>query len=632
MTHRLMSAAILIAATAPCFAADLPPDAQPLPVVDSTPAGDLVLAHLIWARNERPLHLHLHSRDGRITAVRALVGDPGTWNDFSYLAPSGRDTQLGLNLMGQPDYDARMGITLRHPAGPLFARWQTDELRLTRTELTGTLLERANTGPTLHDPQEWVLEGRIDSNGHITGSVNGEPLTGRLITGDASRAIAVDFPNRWGPHGNLSAPLGSRPLIDDLAQAQPFWSSEALFGGGRMPWLMHLKGDLWAPVHGGNATPVVGDGRIYLHHQYPNPAIIGERHVRLHTNTRQPLLGDHVVTCLDGATGGILWQRTFPRSGATLNHDKSGGKGNTGAYLRGRYVCMSWSGILRAFDGATGAVVWEHRVGGLANRADATLARILETGRLMGTTDLPDLLGVGNAVVRGGSAFHIDDGSPLWTGKSGTPIRWPDTDSVVYHRVHEGSTLVSCVDALTGADLWEGTIPEPVSDFVIQDGLLIGRKVTESRVPRTTLIAYRLDQGQLEKLWQHDFTEGIDIIAASQAGPVVLTRQGDAAWFVNRLSTADGSVQARVQIPYGRPWQPQPLAAGNRLFFAADSGHAGPFLMFHLTTLEHLGSWDPSHRRHDGGYRGPLGVVVADGRFIIRGTHKLHAYDLRRPE
>ena len=32
---------------------------------------------------------------------------------------------------------------------------------------------------------------------------------------------------------------------------------------------------------------------------------------RLHDNDRQPLLGDHVVTCLDGVTGGILWQRTF---------------------------------------------------------------------------------------------------------------------------------------------------------------------------------------------------------------------------------------------------------------------------------------------------------------------------------
>src|SRR5918993_6029251 len=89
----------------------------------------------------------------------------------------------------------------------------------------------------------------------------------------------------------------------------------------------------------GYSSPVVGDGRIYVH------------------GRQEP---DEVVTALDLATGKPLWTQRYP---ASFNKNKyamqmTKGPFSTPLFANGRLYTLGASAVLTAFDAASGKVAW----------------------------------------------------------------------------------------------------------------------------------------------------------------------------------------------------------------------------------------------------------------------------------
>jgi outer membrane protein assembly factor BamB len=579
-----------------------------------------------------PTTLHLHLRGKRASAVRALRNG----RDQTYLRTSDRTDVLMWKLMPESvNRSDSFGTAMRNFYGDFYLAWQTKDLEWGDQTVRGVLTQRTVDEKVTVEQVRWEIEGRIAADGSITGTINGKPLTGQVRTAEQLRktqAIAADssFPNRWGPQANSTAPKSSRPYREDLNTAPELWFSETYFGGGRGPFLVPMGGDWWGPMHGGWATPVVGDGRVYLHHNWPNPTVQGGRRERKQHVTRQPLLGDDIVTCLDGATGQILWNHVFPLDSVAVVGDKGGARNNTGVYHQGKYIAMSYGGMLRAFDGETGKLLWGRpATGHHANRIKHR-ATVLEQKLVTAPQgDQPNLLAIGPVVLVGGRAHRLTDGEEVWSAP-GTPLLWIAGGAERVIMIN--GTDLSCRNAADGVEIWTGKIAAAREPTIIDNTLIVQGRAAAGEP--FSLFAYQLSDKGISSAWQTARPEAQGAVAPVRAPDGIFfveqCTEGMDMWGMVLADTKTGKVLKAQPFPESRPWRPQLLSLGDRVLILADAGHSMPFSWYDARTLERLGErFNPPHPRHEGGYRGPLGLVVADGRFIIRGAHRLYCHDLR---
>ncbi len=91
----------------------------------------------------------------------------------------------------------------------------------------------------------------------------------------------------------------------------------------------------------GHSSPIVAAGRVFQH------ARVGE---------------EEVVLALDPATGKVAWEQRYPAAYTMNPAARQHGKGpkSTPLWSDGRLFTLGISGVLSAFDGTTGKVLWRH--------------------------------------------------------------------------------------------------------------------------------------------------------------------------------------------------------------------------------------------------------------------------------
>jgi outer membrane protein assembly factor BamB len=326
--------------------------------------------------------------------------------------------------------------------------------------------------------------------------------------------------------------------------------------------------------------------------------------------------GDHLIYCLDAATGRELWRTPGPRHpermkllAQSLAEKKSAGYGgnrnmmNNPTYADGVFImpadCIAdangelivrtpdrkrvrGSGIW-GFDAATGKVLWRRNE------------------RIMGGMFTPVVwANQGRQFVIIGNGFH-DDGVP---------------------------TLLRCLDPKTGKDLW--TLPSGSNGFApaLFDDVLV-LNVGDDKSATGQVGAIRLTPTGPQKLWELPAPYGY---VTARNG---VARIGDRIVLVlaERTVVVELATGKVVSEAADKKFTGSLLMSFNdRILCQPDTVHNATLLrMFglrdgQLTVLG--GDWDPPHLP-SGSYEVPWIHPLLDGRIIIRGAESIYCYDLR---
>lgn len=130
----------------------------------------------------------------------------------------------------------------------------------------------------------------------------------------AAPALAADWPQWLGPKRDGSSP-------------------EKL-----TPWKGELKAAWRVPVGDGHSSPVIANGKVYLH-------------AKVKGKSAEELL------CFDAKTGKPLWNKGYPR-GFILNPFGTGPQA-TPTVAGGKVYTFGITGVLTCFDAETGSQVWQ---------------------------------------------------------------------------------------------------------------------------------------------------------------------------------------------------------------------------------------------------------------------------------
>jgi len=261
--------------------------------------------------------------------------------------------------------------------------------------------------------------------------------------------------------------LAALALVATVPVAAEQWTgwrggSRAAISAAPMPATLAAKAaDVWAvPVGIGHASPLVDGQRVYVF------ARKGEQ---------------EVAQALDLATGKVLWSAPYDQP-YTMNSAATGhGKGpkSTPLLVGGRLYTLGITGVLSAFDAATGKVAWRHAF-------DKEFGPPPDFGTAMSPIFDNGLVVAHVGGIRGGAlrAFDPVTGATKWSWAGDGPGYASPVAIVaggVRQIVTETQTKIVGVDAATGALLWSlpfvtpyeqnAVTPAVAGDLVILSGL-----------------------------------------------------------------------------------------------------------------------------------------------------------------
>jgi outer membrane protein assembly factor BamB len=246
------------------------------------------------------------------------------------------------------------------------------------------------------------------------------------LAGSVSVVAAQDWPQWRGPSADATVAAPGVPAAWPAAYAR-VWRVE---------------------VGEGYASPVVAGGRVFVH------------------SRTDP---DEVVTALDLAAGRVVWQQRYPASFSKNQYAVRMAKGPNATPLlaAGRLFTMGVTGILVAWDAATGKEIW---------RKDYSAQ--VDTSKLFCGTAASPLLSGGLLVVqvgsdvRGGQILALDPatGAERWTWRGPGPgYASPVVMTIGGTRQIVTMTNQSVIglDAATGGALWTTPFPDDWHENIV---------------------------------------------------------------------------------------------------------------------------------------------------------------------
>jgi outer membrane protein assembly factor BamB len=333
---------------------------------------------------------------------------------------------------------------------------------------------------------------------------------------------------------------------------------------------------------------------------YATPLVVGDR---LYVFTRQ---GDNeVMTAFDAASAKVLWRTSYPApfkmNPATAPHGP--GPKATPTFAGNRLFTLGISGIVTAFDAASGKQIWQrpadpveplyhtamsplvvgnqmvlhvggHDKGELTSFDVATGKvrwRWNGDGPAYGSPLLFDLGGTPQVVTFTQKNFvgvSLEDGKLLWrrpfttpsNTTSQTPILYKDmvvqmgrNNGVTAFRVAPGRT------EWTTTDVWHTEeVSAHMSDAVAVDNVLFGL----SHLNSGQYFALDLDSGKV--LWKSEPRQAAHA-GIARAGNTIFSLEDDGELVVIRLNREKFEPVARYKVATSDTWA-QPVISGNRIF------------------------------------------------------------------
>lgn len=569
----------------------------------------------------------------------------------------------------QPDGSIQGTIKIFNDNGDIFVMFPLEiHLNNTGTILSGTwTLAASRYVPRYVDSgfAQDLVEEPVDISGVISGEMVAEAS---LAAANAVPADAV-WDNYLGPNENFSASAAYQPeLIEDLNQARIVWVSDVIGpveSTGRESQPRYNQ-----PRPAGGATPVLAEGRIIQYHYRPAGDAFFQDGFNNFLSDRQanwPGLGvtreelarnfllqaDDLVTCLDAATGRLIWEVRFPLSAINLPWHKNGVNNLTPAYADGVVFVLGNRGFLRAIKVETGEVLWEttvvgyrkgtepHVLRGLAawETHDPSYARPTDLTRNFntGVVAADGVVVVPSSVSGGGLvALSAETGAILWSkdwslGNRSTPVIYqhPDGAMVIANRNTSAGGNVKAFDLHTGELLWQFDM---ANGYVNSDTICVlsgDRYLTMEGV-------YRIDRNGANRLFSYPNDGLVSCKAAATVwGDTALVRTGDntitptAHWI--DLNTGAAFHSDTAAAPAND--EAHSFALSGRFIMEPDSQHGSINWWQYSATppIAQIGPIGETQFAPTTAYEVPIGYALADGRMWIRGKSALYCLDLRKP-
>jgi outer membrane protein assembly factor BamB len=333
---------------------------------------------------------------------------------------------------------------------------------------------------------------------------------------------------------------------------------------------------------------------------YATPLLVGNR---IYTFTRQG--EEEVMQALDAGSGKSIWRTGYPApfqmNNATARHGP--GPKSTPVHAAGRLFSMGMTGIVTAFDAATGRLLWQKPATKAQPAFHTAMSPLVDGDKL-----IIHLGGIGDAAL---TAFDVASGKVLWTWDGDSPaygspivVDLGGTRQVVTF-THQNMVGVS---AATGELLWRRpfttqsntTSQTPIlyQDMLIQAGR--GNGITAFRVRpgdkgwttedvwQTKEVSlhmtngveidgvlyglshlnsgqyFALDLATGKVLWTSDPRQA-ENAAIVRAGNTLFSLEQDSELVVMKANRAGFNVVRRYQVADSETWA-QPAISGNRLF------------------------------------------------------------------
>jgi outer membrane protein assembly factor BamB len=231
---------------------------------------------------------------------------------------------------------------------------------------------------------------------------------------------------------------------------------------------------------------------------YATPIVVGNR---VYAFTRQDV--NEVMRALDAGTGKVVWETSYPApfemNSATSRHGP--GPKSTPTFANGRLFTLGMSGIVTAFDAATGKQIWQKPAPPVEPTYHTAQSALVDRGLV--------ILHVGGNNQGALTAFDAATGAVKWAWNGdgpayGSPIlaEFDGTRQVI---VFSQVNLIG-VDAASGQLLWRvpftaRAVTNSITPLVYGQTVIVsgqGKPLTAYRISK------RNDQWAAELAWEND--------------------------------------------------------------------------------------------------------------------------------
>ena len=230
---------------------------------------------------------------------------------------------------------------------------------------------------------------------------------------------------------------------------------------------------------------------------YATPLVVGNR---VFVFSR---LGENeTMTALDGGSGKVVWQQSYPAPFAMNPATKAHGPGpkSTPVYFNGRLYSIGMTGVVTAWDAASGKQVWQKPGTGVAMEYTShSFSPLVDAGRV--------IFHVGGKDKGALTAFDLTTGDVRWSWAGDGPgYASPivaDLGGTRQIIVPTQAKLVS-VDAATGALLWERPLVHQFSSNAITPIVYGQAVIVAGTGPLMEIaVARRGTQWTTEQVWEN---------------------------------------------------------------------------------------------------------------------------------